>query len=242
MILGICGKLKHGKDTFARILIERNPTFKRLAFADRLKQICIRVYGLTDYQVSEPSAKEQTLPAPLVLDQRLDALRLETGLPNIQPAGLVATTPRQVLQYVGTDYVRCVDDNYWLDAVVNQIKADPTRNYAITDVRFPNEAMALRSLGGYVIRILRLAHETSTAPEHASEKLEFYSDFTLGVTENDMSLFAVLAHLSSTPPEFLRALHASDFGTFSFWGPFLVTYYNSIFPEMCQTAAGVFKK
>lgn len=186
-ILGLTGKKGHGKDELAKILAKENDQFRRIAFADELKRICCVVFGITRKQVTDPEEKERALPYPIELDKQLDALKRETKL-DLKPLGMVARTPRQVLQFVGTDYVRSIQDSYWVDVVVKQMQSDPKAWYIVTDLRFINEAEQIRSLGGIVLRVLRLAKRDSAVPEHASEELNFDPDYTLGVMENNWSV------------------------------------------------------
>jgi hypothetical protein len=63
-------------------------------------------------------------------------------------------TVREFLQKLGTDGLRDgLHGNVW----VNALFADytPTHNWIITDVRFPNEAKAIKDRGGIIIRVDR---------------------------------------------------------------------------------------
>lgn len=224
MILGVCGKREHGKDTFARMLIEVDPSFSRLGFADRLKEICMKVYDLTEEQVSDFRAKEASLDQPIDLDARLDLLRAETGLLLFEQR-LVANTPRQVLQYVGTDYIRSVQPDYWLQVVAQKIKENPDGNYVITDVRFPNEAEILKGLGAFILKVLRLSKlPDNSMAEHASEQINFKSDATLAVMEDDFSLTKLIVSASKNKG-LVDMLSFFDWDKVSVLLPLAVSYY-----------------
>lgn len=224
MILGVCGKREHGKDTFASMLIASDPSFSRLGFADRLKEICMKVYGLSEEQVSDPRAKESPLEQPIDLDGKLDLLSAETGLLLFEKR-LVAMTPRQVLQYVGTDYIRSVQPDYWLQVVEKQIKDNPEGNYVITDVRFPNEAEVLKGLGAFILKILRLSRmSNSESAEHASEQINFKSDATLAVMEDDFSLTKIIVSASRNKG-LTDMLSFFDWDKVSVLLPLAVSYY-----------------
>jgi len=62
-------------------------------------------------------------------------------------------TNRFILQTLGTDWGRqMIDENIWVNATFNRIRSPKA---IISDVRFPNEADAILSKGGVIIRIER---------------------------------------------------------------------------------------
>jgi hypothetical protein len=63
---------------------------------------------------------------------------------------------RHVLQHLGTDVCRSIDNDYWIKKWLLQLPHDLTNTLVIADdVRFPNEVAAIHSLGGKVIEIRR---------------------------------------------------------------------------------------
>lgn len=142
MIVAIVGSRGVGKDTVGKILVEKHG-FTRIAFADKVKEIAMDLYGLALAQVHGTIEQKETV------DPRW-------GL-----------TPRFILQRLGTDVARNVHPETWIRYVMRQIASRPDHNYVITDCRFPNEADAVRKVGGVVWRVRR-----SSAPRddgHASE-------------------------------------------------------------------------
>jgi hypothetical protein len=91
---------------------------------------------------------------------------------------------RELLQRLGTEAGRqTLWDSIWIDAALHDL--DPNKNYVITDVRFPNEAEAVRERGGVLWRISRVG--VGPANSHASEiSLDDYSFDK--VVENNGSL------------------------------------------------------
>lgn len=195
-IYGVTGEKGHGKDTFARLVREYGPSFEVLHFADDLKRIAGRVYGLTDAQMNDPALKEQPLEKPIDMDLFVDALRGETALP-IQPRSKVGRSPREVMQYLGTEYVRSVQDDYWVQRVLRGIGTK--RRFLVPDTRFPNESEGLRSVHGLVIKVLRIDAPTS-GDKHASETeiAKIQPDLTIGVRTGDLSLPKRVAKLIAT--------------------------------------------
>ena len=73
---------------------------------------------------------------------------------------------RRTLQHMGTG-VRALDPDFWLRVVMDAVRNHPGPA-VITDVRFPNEAYAVRSAGGRTIRIIRPSLG-ARVDEHISE-------------------------------------------------------------------------
>ena len=156
MIIGFNGPARAGKDTAARTLIYRYG-FRRLAFADALKQAAKIIFGLTDAQVYGDDLKEVADP-------------------------FWGASPRDIMQRLGTECLRQgYADDVWIKALFRQV--EPHENYVITDVRFPNEADEVKRWGGRVIRIERPGALGETMV-HASETAMRGYDFD-GVIVND---------------------------------------------------------
>lgn len=74
------------------------------------------------------------------------------------------TTPRRLIQLVGTEFFReCVRESVWTEIA-------PYRDTILTDVRFPNEAEAVKSNGGILIKVVNENITSGTSESsHASE-------------------------------------------------------------------------
>ena len=139
-IIGICGKKFHGKDTIANYLVDKHG-YKRIAFADPIKDICKSVFGLNHEQL-HGNLKEET-------------------------DSYWKTTPRKLMQFIGTDLFRNntanimphIGDSVWIHVLVkkisDEISKDPTSKFVITDVRFENELECINKLNGLKIKVVR---------------------------------------------------------------------------------------
>lgn len=162
MIVGFGYKARSGKDEAARVLCERYG-FARTAFAESLKAACQVIFQLDD--------------------------RHWNGELKEVMHDFWATTPRDILQRVGTEAMRRgFDENIWVQSVYRRITRPgaPIR-FIITDCRFPNEAEAIKHWGGKVYRIDRPAENDLSASEksHASETAMDGYDGWDGVITND---------------------------------------------------------
>lgn len=152
MILGVTGRAQHGKDTFAARLVEQHG-FTRLAFADTLKSMA------------------------LVLDPFIDAMGVRLAKVVARHGWEEAKTypeVRRFLQVLGTEAVRGhLGDDAWVEALARKLRPMdllPDEHYVITDVRFPNEAEAVRSWGGKLIRVERPGFDNGLGTDHPSEQ------------------------------------------------------------------------
>lgn len=166
MIIAFSGTKGSGKDTAAGMVADEFSHARAYAFAGELKRICRAVFGLSVAQ-TDGWAKEVPLPEAIDMDDYLKQLQeafVGDPVPLLAPAGCVARTPRQLLQYFGTEYVRAAVPDYWVRFVLERASLDALA--LITDCRFQNEVDAVRGAGGVVIRINRFA---SPADAHESE-------------------------------------------------------------------------
>ena len=107
----------------------------------------------------------------------------------------ISVTPRLLLQTIGTDIVRTINPNIWVNKLMNDYisYADAISgtseikklypNWCITDVRFLNEVKAIKEKDGIIIRINR---ETNYVSNHSSEiALDNYEDFDYTIDNNN---------------------------------------------------------
>jgi len=124
-IIALTGYAQAGKSTVANYLVERHG-FTRVSFAAPLKKM------LRTLNPHIQSGNGCT--------RRLSVLweEYEGNETAIKSSGY-GDEYRRLLQVLGTDCIRAVDDNFWIEAAANQM-TDPTASYVFDDCRFPNEA------------------------------------------------------------------------------------------------------
>jgi hypothetical protein len=144
MIIGINGYSNSGKDTIGTIIQELGPrqNWEIKKFAGKLKQIAEMLTGIDISMFEDQDFKKTNLP---------DEWRVH-GMPM---------TYREFLQKLGTDAMReGLHDDVWVNALMadyKSLKMDQyyPSNWVITDVRFPNEARAIKKKEGMIIRVDR---------------------------------------------------------------------------------------
>lgn len=159
MIIGICGHKFSGKSTVARLLAKVTG-YEIKSFADKLKDITCVLSGCTREQLEDYDFKETQLVP--------DYLRPYCG--NAEKP-----TFRAFLQRFGSDVMRNINNNIWIDCTLAECK----ENAIISDVRFPNEADAIKEHGGIIIKIVR--DDVATRDSHQSEIHidEIKADYTI---------------------------------------------------------------
>lgn len=154
-IIGFAGKMRSGKGVAAHCL-EDHYGYAYLEVADKLKEICVKLTGLSDidelneYKNNNSSINlkiDETLCKKIseLTDVPLDYIReklLNKHIVNV----------RVLLQILGTDVLRGYDENWHVYHLLDRITALRKENkpVVIGDIRFPNEKLAIESIGGEV--------------------------------------------------------------------------------------------
>ncbi len=152
LILGVTGKKRSGKDTFASRLVTEHG-FTRLAFADALKQTMIDLDPIVECGNGYGAFESVRLSD--ILGPNLD-WEVAKEVPEV----------RRLLQAHGVAIRDHVDPNVWVNAVALKA-AQIDGPVVVTDVRFPNEADWINEVGGALIRVLRPG--LASTDEHVSE-------------------------------------------------------------------------
>lgn len=158
IILGLAGQAGTGKDTVALYLQERYG-FIPFSFSDALYKEVATAFGLESEDLLRNRATKEVRNYDLRLDQCSDKKFVDLAInlamtaldepPDLGPLILKrALSPRQILQWWGTEYRRAQDPGYWVRAarrwVTNLRAAYPYEElrpqyFVNTSVRFENE-------------------------------------------------------------------------------------------------------
>lgn len=142
-LIGITGPAGAGKDAVAAAI----PGARRVAFADPIYRALAVMLAIPETTLRDRRQKDSPLPS-------------------------YGVSPRRLLQTLGTEWGRVtVDPDLWVRAALvewQRAAADGVDTIVVPDVRFPNEARAIRDHGGEVW----LVHRPDVAPveAHASEQ------------------------------------------------------------------------
>ena len=151
ILVGLVGPIGAGKTTLAQRLVDQWG-FTRIGFADVLKAEVAR-----------------TIPQTLRAYVRAiyPDIAEENVLGHIHRLLWVKRDDfsRSLLQEWGTELRRAEDPDYWVRQWANQARGLP--RVVADDVRFPNEAQMIHTLGGSLVRVQRAS--STVAALHASE-------------------------------------------------------------------------
>lgn len=164
LIFGLTGPAGAGKDTIADVWVLEG--FRKIAFADALYQEVATAFGVTIEFLKDRAHKESPL-ADLALTRCADPAFVEQISPLVSSFSY-PLSPREILQWWGTEYRRRQSVSYWTDPV--RAHLGQGGNWVVTDIRFADEADTVRAFGGLVVRVQRdLTILTVGTDAHASE-------------------------------------------------------------------------
>lgn len=163
VLVGVSGYATAGKDTFADSLVD-SFGFTKLAFADPMRQMMRALNPIVDAQcMSGLVGDEQPIGEHeigfLTYNDILDDVGYTEAKAHYHEI-------RRLLQALGTQAGREVlGDSIWVDTAMKR-SAEHDR-VVFADLRFQNEALAIRESGGFTIRIERPG--VVAANDHISE-------------------------------------------------------------------------
>ena len=139
-------------------------------FADPLKRdICMNILGLSHEQCYGTDVQKNELVNCYWEGKQL--------------------TAREVMQFVGTDIFRAMQNNVWADATINKIMLEEMDLALIADCRFPNEVSVVKNAGGIVIKLNRNPFNSTHSSETALDYDNYdYSNFDLVVPNDQMTI------------------------------------------------------
>lgn len=137
-VIGLCSPAQQsGKDTAAEYLV-RTYGYTRIKFAGCLKEMLKALFVDLGYMT-------------------LTVNRLLEGDLKEVPVDQIGKTPRYLMETLGTDWGRkAVGDTLWADLWTFKAEAELRKfggRVVVDDLRFPNEAEAVKDLGGRVVQV-----------------------------------------------------------------------------------------
>lgn len=148
MLIGITGQKFHGKDT-AALALKNHHGFIHLRFASYFKSFCLDILSKIGYSTEEAY-------------EFIEGSKKEDMIPYLGKTG------RQFMQDVGA-FGREQNEYLWVDITLGQARDLEPQSVVITDVRHHNEAEAIYTNGGHVIRIFNPRVPENEFSTHESE-------------------------------------------------------------------------
>lgn len=193
-IVSFTGPKGSGKDTSADILKKEGIADGKISFAGPLKKICQEVFGLHHTLVNDPIFKEKPLKnGEIVVTAKLLRKISQMMLDYLDPdefyynpnkasviglEGVPLRTPREILQVIGTEWIRNRIHPDWHLYAAFSSKALASLNedglYCVTDARFVNEHQFLATKFGQDFKSFYIerpeAEEELAKATHDSER------------------------------------------------------------------------
>jgi hypothetical protein len=156
----------------------RHAGFRKLSFADALRREVCEAFGVEPMVCTRRELKDAPLAELAMRHGPMDFVAAVTkarggaaALGDLDTFLDLPRTPRQIMQWWGTEFRREQDPDYWVDQVAHHLADyEDFPRWVITDVRFDNEAHLVRRLGGQVWQVWRTGFTAGTTTEgsHAS--------------------------------------------------------------------------
>ncbi|MET3915949.1 hypothetical protein ABID97_002731 [Variovorax sp. OAS795] len=179
-LIALTGHAGVGKDTVADLLVA-HARFRKLAYADALRGEISHAFELSLDDLTNPNLKNvPTVALRMRLAPRdflaAVVLSLSAAAPDhrtpLSDAWLdEPRSPRQIMQWWGTEYRRSQSPRYWTEQLMKRLtyyRREGETRFAITDVRFDNEAHTLRMAGAVLWQVTRPGHTGSAEGQHIS--------------------------------------------------------------------------
>jgi hypothetical protein len=179
-LIGLVGYARSGKNTVAELL---GAQWAQVAFADPLREA---VYEANP--VVWPAGDTLTPPVFSSFHEGAVISRYRDAIDELGYEIAKDSYPevRGALQGTGKA-IRALDPEFWLRMGMQRVDDQRTRGpVVVTDVRYPNEADAIRERGGLIVRVYRTgtapgpnAHESETALDDYEEDLAIENHYSL---------------------------------------------------------------
>lgn len=157
-IIGLTGPAGCGKDTVADLLFA-HAGFVKFSFADPLYAEVAQAFDVGVSHLQHRETKEHPLSALALRCCRSDGFVGRMGVMHALAGQTLDVdaprSPRQILQWWGTDYRRHQHQNYWTAHMQGRINGWPGYSFVIADVRFADEAALVLQGGGAIWRVER---------------------------------------------------------------------------------------
>lgn len=135
MLIGLTGYARTGKDTVAEMLVS-NYDFVEVSFADPMRTALIHLNPLIHVGGHVTHLRSAV--------EKMGWEQLKSLSPDVRP----------LLQRMGTEVGRHMfGENVWVDMALSN--SSTYEDVVFSDVRFTNEADAIRAKGGIIVRVTR---------------------------------------------------------------------------------------
>lgn len=199
VLIGLGHRARQGKDEIGKVL-QAQHGFEVLHFADALKEEVAEYFGWSE-------DNKNVLAKDIITQKNWGRVKSSGGwrvyheedgwfLPAAgifhEKHGDIPFGNASLLQWWGTEFRRYQDNDYWVKRIVEKISNGGFKDTVVCDMRFPNEAAAIKKLNGLTVRVCRMTPTgqfvaTDRDPNHPSEIAlnEYPFDHTEFISDHD---------------------------------------------------------
>jgi hypothetical protein len=174
-IIGISGFAKSGKTSLMEAIKEEY-NCKEISFASHLKNTCSKVFNIPREYFDDQKLKEKPISTIILSSNQIhscitsfDIIQYDFDEIFAKHENHILTTPRYILQYIGTDILRQLDTDIHIKKAFSETEKDKNCNiFVVPDMRFMNE-FSFVSQKGTTIGIIRDSVRPDLSTVHQSE-------------------------------------------------------------------------
>lgn len=151
------------------------PFIKNYSFATELKAIATGLFDIPRECVYGSDEQKNTIMPHLLWE----------NMPKKAPKKSGPMTAREFMQHFGSEIMRSIYDNIWINRTLKNIKTENPQLAIISDCRFANEAIALKNEGAKLVYLTR----TIGNDGHISENgFGDFNDFDTIIDNKNMTI------------------------------------------------------
>jgi len=149
------------------------PYIKMYSFADTLKWLCVDLFNIDAHKIYGND------------DQKNELTQYDwCSMPGSRRKNKKLMTGREFMQHFGTNVMRTMYENVWVDNTIKRILKEGSSIAVIGDVRFPGEVDAILENGGDVNRLTRNPYDDQHESELALDPKNYDHDKFTHVVDN----------------------------------------------------------
>lgn len=187
VVIGLVGKKQSGKTTSYNYLKEVLDPAIEIQLAKKLKDVCSVVFKVKRENFDRQGVKESKLTTPRYLTfwniiWICFKFMVFPKLKTFKHIGIKLDTPRKILQYVGTEVLREIDNKIHLKRATARLPKSGV--FIVSDVRFEDELKYLFDWSKPYGYFIYLDKNNNVLDMHKSEKVEDLAKYCYVLSNN----------------------------------------------------------
>lgn len=167
LIIGISGKMRHGKDTVAERLVDKY-NFKRGSYGDKVKDVCMNYDHTDEWNQHIAVDVLEGVISPSEVEEFMSSI--DSQWTQLTPEECYVTKPDHARLKMQTFAQGCreINPDCWVNYLMKKCVTEGGR-WVIPDLRYKNEAFAIDAIPGSQLWRVRRPILPTTGSDHISE-------------------------------------------------------------------------